>query len=247
MNLLKLIFLMLAFTCDIDWAPDEVIADTLNLFELFGVKCTFFSTHHSFELAKSDTKLFEIGIHPDFHPLLRGSYSKSYDDILDEILEIHPQAVGVRTHTMMQSIPILQKFAEKNLVYEANTFMPYQYGLKAFKLWNNLVRIPFNWEDDVHWAYGYSFEDARIDIHTDDLVIFDFHPVHIYLNTENKYRYNEAKNFLKDPKMLLSYRNNEVPGTRDLLLNLLKICKEKEIATHKLKDIAYTCLAEGLT
>ncbi len=238
---------MLAFTCDIDWAPDEVIADTLNLFELFGVKCTFFSTHHSFELAKSDTKLFEIGIHPDFHPLLRGSYSKSYDDILDEILEIHPQAVGVRTHTMMQSIPILQKFAEKNLVYEANTFMPYQYGLKAFKLWNNLVRIPFNWEDDVHWAYGYSFEDARIDIHTDDLVIFDFHPVHIYLNTENKYRYNEAKNFLKDPKMLLSYRNNEVPGTRDLLLNLLKICKEKEIATHKLKDIAYTCLAEGLT
>lgn len=238
---------MLAFTCDIDWAPDEVIADTLNLFELFGVKCTFFSTHHSFELAKSDTKLFEIGIHPDFHPLLRGSYSKSYDDILDEILEIHPQAVGVRTHTMMQSIPILQKFAEKNLVYEANTFMPYQYGLKAFKLWNNLVRIPFNWEDDVHWAYGYSFEDARIDIHTDDLVIFDFHPVHIYLNTENKYRYNEAKNFLKDPKILLSYRNNEVPGTRDLLLNLLKICKEKEIATHKLKDIAYTCLAEGLT
>ncbi len=237
---------MLAFTCDIDWAPEEVIADTLNIFEIFGVKCTMFSTHHSLELTKSNRKLFEIGIHPNFHPLLRGNSKNSYEDILDEILDIHPEAVGVRTHTMMQSVAMLQKFADKKLLYEANTFMPYQYGLKAFKLWNNLVRIPFNWEDDVHWAYGYSFEDARMEIDTDELVIFDFHPIHIYLNTENKYRYNEAKNYLNDPKKLLDYRNSEVPGTRDMLMNLLKRCKEKELATHKLKDIAYTCLAEGL-
>jgi len=237
---------MLAFTCDIDWAPEEVIADTLNIFETFGVKCTMFSTHHSLELTKASRQLFEIGIHPNFHPLLRGGSNISYDDILDEILDIHPEAVGVRTHTMMQSIPLLQKFADKKMLYEANTFMPYQYGLKAFKLWNNLVRIPFNWEDDVHWAYGYSFEDAGMEIDTDELVIFDFHPIHIYLNTENKYRYNEAKNYLNDPKKLLDYRNSEVPGTRDLLMNLLKRCKEKELTTHRLKDIAYTCLAEGL-
>ena len=85
-----------------------------------------------------------------------------------------------------------------------------------------------------------------MEIDTDELVIFDFHPIHIYLNTENKYRYNEAKNYLNDPKKLLDYRNSEVPGTRDLLMNLLKRCKEKELTTHRLKDIAYTCLAEGL-
>ncbi|HMQ79584.1 MAG TPA: hypothetical protein PKE39_09095 [Ignavibacteria bacterium] len=237
---------MLAFTCDIDWAPEEVIADTLNIFEMFGVKCTMFSTHHSLELTKASRQLFEIGIHPNFHPLLRGGSNISYDDILDEILEIHPEAVGVRTHTMMQSIPLLQKFADKRMLYEANTFMPYQYGLKAFKLWNNLIRIPFNWEDDVHWAYGYSFEDAGMEIDTDELVIFDFHPIHIFLNTENKYRYNEAKNYMNDTKKLLDYRNSEVPGTRDLLMNLLKRCKEKELTTYRLKDIAYTCLAEGL-
>jgi hypothetical protein len=77
-------------------------------------------------------------------------------------------------------------------------------------------------------------------------VVFDFHPVHIFLNTENKFRYNEAKNYLNDPKKLLDYRNSEVPGTRDLLINLLKTCKEKELESNKLKDIAYSCLTDSL-
>ena len=38
---------MLAFTSDIDWAPEEVIADMLQLFEMHNVKCTLFCTHKS--------------------------------------------------------------------------------------------------------------------------------------------------------------------------------------------------------
>ena len=237
---------MLAFTCDIDWAPEEVIEDTLNLFELFGVKCTFFSTHHSLTLTKSNRKLFEIGIHPNFNQLLKAGSEKSFDDILDEIIDIHPEAVGIRSHTMMQSVVMMQKFADKKLLYESNTIMPYQTGLKPLKLWNNLVRIPFNWEDDVHWAYGYTFEDPKIDIEANELIVMDFHPIHIYLNTENKYRYSEAKNFYNDPKKLLEYRNTEVPGTRDLLITLLKKCKNNKIETFKMKDIAYICLGNFL-
>ena len=235
---------MIAFTCDIDWAPEEVIEDTLNLFEVFNVKCTFFSTHHSLHLSKANKKLFEIGIHPDFTPLLDNNSKKSLDDILDDIIDIHPEALGVRTHTMVQSIGLLQKFAEKKLLYEANSFMPYQTGLKPFRLWNNLVRIPYNWEDDVHWAYGYSFDDSRINLEIEGLTVFDFHPIHIFLNTENKFRYNEAKKYYDDPKKLLEYKNTELPGTRDLLMNLLKQIKSSNIQTHKMKDIAYSCLQD---
>jgi hypothetical protein len=35
------------FTSDIDWAPEEVIEDTIGLFNKYGVKCTFFCTHPS--------------------------------------------------------------------------------------------------------------------------------------------------------------------------------------------------------
>jgi len=236
---------VIAFTCDVDWAPEAVIEDTMNLFELFGVKCTFFSTHHSLILAKSDKKLFETGIHPDFTPLLRGDNKKSFDDIFDEIMDIHPEARGVRTHTMLQNIQMLQKFADKNLVYESNNFLPYQTGLKPTRLWNGLIRIPFNWEDDVHWAYGYSFDDCRIELTDNEFIIFDFHPMHIFLNTENKYRYNESKKFYDDPLKLLRYRNSEVPGTRDLLINLLKHCKNNNIETHKMIDIAYGFMANS--
>lgn len=228
---------MIAFTSDIDWAPEEVIADTINLFEFYGVKCTFFSTHHSLELSKANKKLFEIGIHPNFNPILDGKDEKRPLDVLDELLDIHPEAQGVRSHSMLQSTNILQLFADKKLVYDANHFMPYQ-PIKPFRLWNGMVRVPYNWEDDVHWAYGHTFDECGFDINNESLVVFDFHPIHIFLNTENKFRYNEAKKFYKDPKKLIDFRNKEVRGTRDLLISLLTFCKQNNKPTYKMYDIA---------
>lgn len=229
---------MIVFTSDIDWAPEEVIADTLNLFEVYGVKCTLFSTHHSLELSKSSKKLFEIGIHPNFNPILNGSSDKRPDDILDEILDIHPDAQGIRSHSMLQSTNLLQLFAERKLLYDANQFMPYHTDIKPFRLWNGMVRIPYNWEDDVHWTYGYSFDRSGLELESDNLLVFDFHPIHIFLNTENKYRYNEAKKFYQDPKTLMNYRNKEVVGTRDLLISLLSYCKQNKKETYKMLDVA---------
>jgi hypothetical protein len=116
--------------------------------------------------------------------------------------------------------------------------MPYHTGLKPFKLWTGMVRIPYNWEDDVHWTYGYSFDESRIDLKDEGLIVFDFHPIHIFLNTENKYRYNEAKKYYNNPKTLIKYRNKDVIGTRDLFISLLTYCKQNNIITLKLKEVA---------
>lgn len=229
---------MISFTCDVDWAAEAVLADTIALFEKYGVKCTFFSTHHSEALSKSNKKLFEIGLHPDFNPLLHGDSGKSAEDIIDDIIEIHPDVKGVRSHSMFQSMQIMQKYADKRLLYDANYFVPYHSGLKPYKLWNSMVRIPYNWEDDVHWAYGYTFESSRINLEDPGLNIFNFHPIHIYLNTENKFRYREAKKYSQQPDKLITYRNNEVPGTRDLLISLLKYCKANRLETFKLIEIS---------
>lgn len=37
---------MILFTSDIDWASDEVIEDTIQLFESNNIKCTFFATQN---------------------------------------------------------------------------------------------------------------------------------------------------------------------------------------------------------
>ncbi|MCX7877350.1 MAG: hypothetical protein N2510_01775 [Ignavibacteria bacterium] len=235
---------MIAFTSDIDWAPEAVIADTIEIFEKYGVKCTFFSTHYSPVLNSCNRKLFEIGIHPNFNPLLSGKEGRA-EDILFEIMELHPDAEGVRCHSMLQSSLLLHMFAERKLLYESNHFLPYHHGLKPFKLWNGLVRIPYNWEDDVHWSYGYDFSDSKMNLEDEGLVIFDFHPIHIFLNTENKYRYQEAKKFYNDPDKLLELRNKEVPGARDLLLSLLDYCKSSKKETFKQIEIARSFLYGG--
>ena len=237
---------MIGFTADIDWAPEEVIYDTISIFEKYSARCTFFSTHHSQVLASSSRKLFEVAVHPDFSRLFKGDTGKTIYDILDEILDIHPNVNGIRTHHLIESIELLDKYAEKKLTYESSILLPYMDNLKPFTLWNGLVRIPFNWEDDVHWSYGYSFDTVEFEQTGDELNIFNFHPIHIYLNTENKYRYYEAKKYYSNPAKLKELRNNEIKGTRDFLIMLLEKCQKENYETHTQYDIAMSHIGKSL-
>lgn len=237
---------MIVFTSDIDWANEEIIADVISLFDKYGVKCTFFSTHHSPLLSKTDKKQFEIGIHPNFNPIFSGKTKKRPIDIIDELLDIHPEAKGVRSHAILQSTNIIQLFAERNLIYDSNIFLPYEHNIKAFKLWNGFVRIPYNWEDEVHWSYGYQFDESQMNLNNESLCIFNFHPIHIYLNTENKYRFKIAKIYYDDPIKLLEYRNFEILGARDMLISLLEYIKINKIETYRMIDLAWDILKKDL-
>lgn len=237
---------MIGFTADIDWAPEEVIHETISIFEKYSAKCTFFSTHHSEVLASCNKKLFEVAVHPDFSRVFGGNSEKSIYDILDEILDIHPNAQGIRTHHLIESIELLDTYAAKKLTYESSILLPYMDNLRPFTLWNGLVRIPFNWEDDVHWSYGYSFDTVEFVQSDDELNIFNFHPIHIYLNTENKYRYYEAKKHYSHPAKLKSLKNNEIKGTRDFLILILEKCREMKYETFTQYDIAMSHLSKSL-
>lgn len=228
---------MLLFTIDIDWAPDEVIEDTIALFEKYNIKCTIFSTHYSRVLEVCDKNLFEIGIHPNFNTILTGG-SRSIDNILDELLFIHPNAKGVRSHSMLQSSMFLKKFAEKKLHYEVNHFLPYQNNIKPYKLWTGMISIPFNWEDDIHWSYGYSFDSSKLDLENNDLNILNFHPVHIFLNSENADRYTNAKPYYNYADKLIKHRNTETKGTRDLLISMLEYASKNQPCFKRLGDVA---------
>src|SRR5688572_22770431 len=60
-------------TIDIDWASDEVIADTAALVEEAGVAATWFVTHDTPQIGRLRANpLFELGIHPNFNFLLDG-------------------------------------------------------------------------------------------------------------------------------------------------------------------------------
>lgn len=221
---------MILFTCDIDWAPEEIIADTLALFEKYRVKCTFFATHKSVVVLKYDRSLFEIGLHPNFNPLLDGSGTKLTDaaKVLKQLSSIYPKAKGVRSHSIVQGTTIIKEFFKQGLLYDVNLLLPYQSNIKPFKLWDGFIRVPYNWEDDTHWLYGHPFSQTNLDLKA-SLNILNFHPIHIFLNTENQERYDRAKKFYQDPKRLKQYINTSKPGTRDLLVSLLKWSQKRKI------------------
>ncbi|MEO6902174.1 MAG: hypothetical protein ABI315_03390 [Bacteroidia bacterium] len=227
---------MVALTADIDWAPELIISEMLDIFTTHEIKCTLFCTHSSEVLKNCNRNLFEIGIHPNFNFLLDGK-SGNMDDILSDLLNIYPEAVGVRSHSLTQNSTILQKFADKKLLYESNNFMPYHTNIQPFTLWTGMMRLTYNWEDDTHWAYNRSFDSLGVDLTSKGINILNFHPMHIFLNTDNQQRYNNAKKFYQDPLELVNFVNKDKNGTRDLLIKTLEFIKSNNIKTYKLKDI----------
>jgi hypothetical protein len=229
---------MIAFTSDIDWAPEPVILDMLSLFEEAQQKCTLFATHRSEAILNCNRKYFEIAIHPNINPAFDGK-EMEMDVLIDDLMEIYPEAKGIRCHSLVQSSHLMNRFAKRGFVYDSNQFLPYWKNLRPYKLWNGLVEIPFNWEDDIHYYYGYSFDNHHLEIDTTSLNVFSFHPVHVFLNTENEIRYNLAKEFYQQTEALLKCRNTtDVPGSRNMLVNLMKMMKKDGLKSMHLSEIA---------
>jgi len=228
---------MIIFSIDIDWAPEPIIQDTLDLFEEYHVKCTLFATHKSHSIDNCSRNLFEVGIHPNFNFLLEGK-GGHYTTVIDDLLNIYPEAKGVRSHSITQNSAILDFFVKRGLVYDSNNLMPYQKNCSPFFLWNGLLKIPYVWEDDVHWEFGKSFDKIEIDLSDSSLKVFAFHPMHIFLNTKNSEMYNLSKPFYKDYVNLKKFVNTETTGARTALIELLKFVEKSQLESKTLIDFS---------
>lgn len=228
---------MIALTFDIDWVPDKVLDDTIEIVSKYNVKATFFATHKTSVLDGLNDKIFEIGIHPNFHPVLNGSL-ENYMKSIDTLLSWFPLSKGVRSHNLFQATPILSYFVKVGLLYDCNLFLPYHRNLKPFYNWNGLIRIPYFWEDAAHYVYGKPYQLDQIPIDKDSCNILSFHPIHIYVNTDSEARYQTIKPDYQNPKKLLGFRNTKNRGTRDLLIELLEYIKLNNIQTKTLREIS---------
>ena len=214
----------LFLTVDIDWATDEVIADTVDLIEEAGVSATWFVTHDTPMISRlRDNPRFELGIHPNFNFLLAGDPRNGADcaAVIDALLSLVPEARSVRSHSMAQSSVLLNMFAERGLTHDCNTFVPEEAGiaLMPWRHWNGMVKVPYFWEDDVRCLSDCASGIAEL-AQRPGLKVFDFHPIHVFLNTEVLDRYEAARPHLADSAALLEQRAKDCVGTRDLLVEL---------------------------
>lgn len=214
-------------TFDIDWAHDDVVNDTIDLVEQAGVRATWFITHRSPVLDRlRSNPAFELGIHPNFLPLLmQGSAAQGETaaEVLDRLLEIVPEAKSVRTHSLVQSGRLLELYASRGMVFEASVHIPESgMTLRPWRDWFGVVRVPYGWEDDFWCDAGRPASAAS----EDGITGFDFHPIHVYLNTDALARYESARATFADPAGLRRHRA-EGAGVRSKLLELLGLPGER--------------------
>lgn len=212
---------------DIDWAPDEVILDCFELVRKYSVPSTWFVTNESKifdELYNS--KLVEFGIHPNFNDLLNGkSEFKDSREVLQRVLSIIPTARSVRSHSLTQNERLIDQFSESGLTHVSNCFIPYGSGIdvKPYYVWDQIVIVPHSWQDNVSLKMGVDFPQER------DLLsgfhVFNFHPIHVFLNTESIDRYESTRHLHQKPKELIKHRH-EGYGTRNRLIELLELSRQ---------------------
>jgi hypothetical protein len=215
----------LVLTFDLDWAHDTVIADTVSIVEKWGISATWFVTHSSPLL--NDISAIggqELGVHPNFNPLLEGTGGGSAWDILARLLEIVPIAKSVRSHSLVQSSRLRTLFREHDLTHESNCVIPPLFTgvLAPWKDFSGLVQVPIRWEDDLR-LIDPSFGEPVDLLSAIKPLTVDFHPIHIFLNTVTIDDYESARTDFLNPAALLKRRRPlGAGGSRDRLLALLE-------------------------
>jgi hypothetical protein len=220
----------IAISMDMDWAPDAVIADSLELLSDFHIRATLFMTNRTTVVENSG---HELGIHPHFTSL-------DLEKHLRERLDDFPQARGTRSHTLFDTYRLQPIYKKLGLEYQSNVYMHRQQINHPYRISDTMIETPVYYSDNIYMMIegGAPPSIDELGISEPGLKVFSIHPIHVCLNTENLERYESAKAHYHDPRKLLEYRNTQVRGIRDLFLDLLKYMRDENIPAATLLEIA---------
>jgi hypothetical protein len=187
-----------SLTFDIDWAPDFVIYFCLDLLDKYDVKGTFFATHNTPANHEIEARGHTLGIHPNFLP--NSTHGNSVIEIIEECLNYAPNAHCLRTHSLVQSSPLLHEVFKNFDQLHLDVSLLMHRSKHAHKcLWEfdgvKFERLLYNWEDDAEFAKQRYNTDQ--DLFFGEITVYDFHPIHIFLNSTDGSEYSQLKKIFK--------------------------------------------------
>jgi len=197
-------------TIDVDWAPDKIISQVVHSLLEYKIKSTWFVTHNSLEIQKmkKHSDLFELGLHPNFTK--RSTQGENPRAVMEYLLKIVPKAKSIRNHGLVQSSKLLELVGEKfNIHYDVSLFVPHTKNLVPHKIFfsknKSLLRFPYFWEDDEELNRPNPIFDIKHpSYHQPGLKIFNFHPIHIFLNSQRMGNYEKMKKETNYPTVSLN-------------------------------------------
>lgn len=217
-----------AITFDIDWAPDYAILKCLDLVNNANCKATFFTTHDTPINREITDCGHNLGIHPNFLP--GSSQGSDVKSIITQCLSYAPDAWCMRTHALVQSTPLLHEiFASfPQLKLDVSLLMhrsPFAHKVRWDFDGVSFERLLYNWEDDAQFS---AFNQDKVpELFFGELTVYDFHPIHVFLNSTDGSEYRKLKKEQSsdplssfDLHVVNKYINNGI-GTQNYLKEVL--------------------------
>ena len=217
------------FTFDIDWVEDFVLEVVLDILDKYNVKSTFFITHESNLISQmKNNNNIACGIHPNFNPLLNGDfkYGNNAEEVLKYYLEIVPDASSIRAHSVCECGNFSTFYEDLGIKYDSNVYIPHYSNINpsSWKVHQkNIIKVPITFADDeLINTSSISKDLVKKLLIKKGIKVFDFHPIHIFLNSDNPEVYRDARSHMKDYRSLKNCINTKRYGARDLFIDIIK-------------------------
>ena len=238
----------IVISLDTDWAPAEVVDYSLSLLSKYEVTATFFMTNE----LDLDFKRHEIAIHPNFlSSSKKQSHSIDVDEnernVLDDLLSKFPESKGARTHSLYYFNRLNNLFSDFGIKYISNIEMPFQSNIEPFLIRNNILQFPIYFMDDFllknkkyfPTKYKNVFNSTNYVNGKVGLKVFDFHPIHIFINSASEEHYQQCKEHYHNPKALekLRFKGQGIGTLFEDILKLLANNKIKFNTLSKLEEV----------
>lgn len=226
----------IALTFDSDWINNEHLLELIETLKKNQLKATFFITG-KYDCFKKPDPLFEINPHFRFN----GDWT-DYEESFKQFRSIAPLSIGIRNHSLYFHERIRVIWQNEGIKYSSNNLQPLVENLRPYNITKKIIEIPIYFLD--YWFMEFSgphpkLKLSSLKLNRPGLKVFDFHPIHLDLNTPNLKYYEKYKHLFSDKLKTqnthpVRYEGN---GMSTLFQNLIKYITSNKIKTYKLKEI----------
>jgi hypothetical protein len=238
----------ICFTVDVEWAHPVVVEDLRELFDLHGIRATFFCTH-----AGIDVGSHERGLHPNYRrngttlKELAGEIGAANAAFIDEIdlyrhvlrttLNFAPEAKGARSHSLFYDSSMMPLYREFGLEYDSSYQLPLTPELRPIWKEYDVLELPIYFSDHFELKTGATgFDIALMHLNRPGLKIINVHPNMFYLNAVSNEHYISTKAFYHHPERLLEARHPG-RGIRSMVIDLLDDVVSRNFSTATLGEV----------
>jgi 2-polyprenyl-3-methyl-5-hydroxy-6-metoxy-1,4-benzoquinol methylase len=207
------------FTSDMDWADDEAISLSYSILDDFEVPLTPFITNRSQYIEKRFAgRMDRVGVHPNFLP--GSTHGSTTAEVCQHVRLLNPEAKFYRSHGFYNTFQVAQSFKAMGYQFDSNMSLAPQADLRPLENSSGLVSYPVFFGDGL-WLAGAEMSAVMPLLSTPGLKIFNFHPIHVTLNTPNADRYKKYKSSGRSWREFV----HDGSGVRTRLIELLSSIK----------------------